>query len=388
MKWINKGHEYDEIANVICNEKSTFYIWGWGYIGKAFYKRYKNIIKIKGAIDSASEKQGKNEDLEVFSPDEIKLQENEKILICTGWVKEVEDKLKSLGYSHFQDYFLLEEFSGVYELYKYNKLHLENVGLVCNEKCTLRCKHCAALIPYNKHQINYSYEEMKKGIDLLFNWVDSVGVFSVSGGDAMLNPDLERIVEYLGTFYRKDRISQLVVYTNAIIMPTESMLNVWKKYDVIIRFTDYSENVPNVQRISTLCEICDNNNVKYEHVRFESWVDLGYPQESNGLVKEEELIQHALNCSPVICSCLKKDKLFYCSPACMADASGLFPIEETDAFELSNYSADRKTELLEFYNGYSEKGYPSYCKRCNGLFNNNKKYVKVAEQLKQVKGTF
>ena len=382
MKWKNKGHEYDDIAKEICDERVKYYVWGAGILGESFYRDFKQKIRILAFIDSNVKKQGtKLEDIYILSPEEIDLREDEKIIIATGWVKQVTDSLKLKGYQKNRHFYLLDEFSTIYMMYKYNKLHVEKIDMFCNTRCTLRCKHCSALIPYNRNGRNYTFEEMKQNVDMLFKWVDYVHILSFSGGDAMVNPNLPRIIEYVGNEYRWKQVQDFELYTNAIILPDEKMLGIWKKYDVIIRFTNYTKNVPHKQKIKQMIEILEENKLKYDYVQFEKWLDMGYPQPSNGLVSENELIEHCKQCTPVISTCLNDGKIFYCSPSCGADSSGLFEHEPTDGFDLSEYSESRKREFMEFYTGFSEKGYPSYCKRCYGFFNNNNRLIEVAEQM-------
>lgn len=383
MKWKNKGREYDNLAKIICNDENKYYLWGGaGVLGESFYKDFSGKINILGFIDSNPDKQGKRDDgIYVYAPNEFTLGENEKVLIVTGWVKVVSDLLDTKGYKKNIDYFLLDEFSTIFMMYKYNKLYIEKMDMMCNTKCTLRCIHCSSLIPYQKNGANDSLEEMKESVNLLFQWVDYVHIFSFGGGDVMLHPDLKKFIEYVGKTFKGKQIQDFELYTNAIIMPDQEMLEIWKKYDVIVRFTDYSKNVPGRQKIDQMKSLLEENHLRYDHVKFDNWMDTGYPQESNGIHGEEALISHCRNCSPVICTSLRKNKIFYCSPACAADASGLFEHVEEDGFSLRNFHPDRKKEFMEFYTGFSEKGYPSYCQRCNGLFNTNNKCIEVAEQI-------
>lgn len=382
MKWENRGKEYDAIAEIICNDENKYYLWGAGVLGESFYKDFSERIAILGFIDSNPDKQGKREDgVCVYSPNEFRLKENEKVIIITGWVKEVSDVLEKKGYKRNKDYFHVDEFSTIYMMYKYNKLYVEKIDMMCNTKCTLKCVHCSSLIPYQKSGRNDSLEEMKRSVDLLFQWVDYVHIFSFSGGDVMLHPDLKAFIKYVGKTYKGKKIQDFELYTNAIILPDPEMLKIWKEYDVIVRFTDYSKNTHGIQKISQMKALLDENHLRYDHVQFDSWVDTGYPQDSNGIEGEEALIAHCKSCSPVICTSLRQGKIFYCSPACAADASELFEHDETDGFSLENYQLDRKKEFMEFYNGYSVKGYPSHCKRCNGFFNNNDRYIEIAEQI-------
>ena len=54
---------------------------------------------------------------------------------------------------------------------------------------------------------------------------------------------------------------------------------------------------------------------------------------------------------------------------------------DSDYFDLEKYDSSRRAELLEFYSGYSEKGYYEYCKMCNGSCNVNKHAIPVGIQL-------
>lgn len=382
MKWENKGHEYDSVAEMICADDIKYYLWGAGVLGESFYEDFSNKMTIIGFIDSNPKKQGQREDgIFVYKPDEIELKSNEKVIIATGWVKQVSDYLNSRGYRKNIDYYLLDEFSTIYMMYKYNKLHVEKVDMFCNTLCSLRCIHCSALIPYHKKGRNYSFEEMKRNVDLIFQWVDYMHILSFSGGDAMVNPELIKIIEYTGEKYKGKKVQDFELYTNAIITPSPEMLDIWKKYNVIVRFTNYTKHVVGRQKIEEMIDLLGKNNLKYDYVQFDKWLDMGYPQETNGLVNDEELINHCKECSPVISTCLNDGKIFYCSPSCGADASQLFEHDAFDGFSLENFEPSRKIEFMEFYTGYSEKGYPSYCRRCNGFFNNNDKFIEVAEQM-------
>ena len=253
MKWNNVGHEYDELAEQICKDNMKYYIWGMGVLGESFYKDFSRELDILGFIDSNPRKQGERVDgVTVYSPDELVLKENERVLIATGWIKDVSAVLEKKGYRRNVDYFLLDEFSTIYMLYKYDKLYIEKLDMTCNTKCSLRCRHCVGLIPYHKNGRNLSLAEMKRSVDLAFQWVDYMHIFSFGGGDAMLNPELKTFIDYVGNTYRGKKVQDLELYTNAIIMPDQEMLEVWKKHDVIVRFTDYSKNAPGIQKISEM----------------------------------------------------------------------------------------------------------------------------------------
>ena len=52
--------------------------------------------------------------------------------------------------------------------------------------CNLRCKHCLAFIPYYKDPRNMEYREAVLQLKMYFTVVDSVELFTVTGGGAIV----------------------------------------------------------------------------------------------------------------------------------------------------------------------------------------------------------
>lgn len=386
MKWENKGREYDKIAGIICDERNSYYLWGAGVFGQSFYKIFKNEINVKGFLDSNLDKQKQLiEDTKVLSPNILEQEisdENIKIIVCNGWINECFEYLNKIGLKYNINYFHANEFMSVYMLYKKDKIYAISANLAITTKCTLRCEKCMALMPYVKNPQNFTLDQIKEELETYFQWVDWLGILGLGGGDVLVHPNFSQILEYVCKTYVGKKVQDLEIYTNAIIMPSEKVLDLCKNYDVIIRFSDYSKNIPGRQKIKEMVNILEKRGIRYDRAVWDTWYDIGFPQKSNGIKTEKALMEHYNKCITKLCAIILNKKLYFCSVHASAVQAGYCEINNADSFDLTNYRRERKKEFIEFSSGFCEKGYLSYCSRCNGYQNINDKFVPVAKQLK------
>ena len=137
--------------------------------------------------------------------------------------------LNAQGLEEFQDFCNVGHFMSEW-LWTAKQMNcVFHVDMTITTKCTLNCRHCNLFIPYHKEHVNFSFEEMKRNIDLFFERIDFVTYFGLIGGETFLNPDLERCIVYLGENYRS-QIGRITVVTNGTVTPAESLLKVIKKY--------------------------------------------------------------------------------------------------------------------------------------------------------------
>lgn len=383
MKWKNKGKEFENIAQKILNDSIEYYIWGAGTFGESFYEEFQDKIKIISFLDSNMEKQDNYlKGIKIEKPEVLmELKENAVVLISAGWTNEIFGQLNNWGYKKNKNYFHIDEFLSIYMMYKFGKLCFTNLAYVITQKCTLKCKHCVGFYPYYKNPTHIPIEKIEKDLDLYFKWVDSLNVLGLTGGDAMLHPDFNNILEKIGSKYYKSKIYNIEVYTNAIIVPKKETLELFKKYKVFYRFTDYKKNANDIQKIDEVIKLLDEYEIRYDKVVFDTWYDSGYPQESNGILEDKALVNFFDACNRRSCQGLKNGKVYYCDLARGADEIGYCDLLESDYYDLNNLNFLTRVEFMEYMLGYSEKGYFNYCKKCNGGQNINKKYVLPGEQL-------
>ena len=383
MKWQNRGHEFDFLEEKIMNCQYNYYIWGAGTFGKAFCDEFENEMKIVKFVDRNPVKQNTTFcGYDVISPDELKKifnSEKDIIIVSTGLTKSVYDFLNEMGLKRYVNYFHIDEWSSLYMLYKYNKVYVSDITFGITQFCTLKCEYCNSFIPKIKNPINYSLEEMKETIQTYFQWVDEVNVLALCGGDAMVCPHFDELLQWIVKEYYPRRAKHIEIYSNAVIVPTEMQLEFFKKNKIVYRFTDYS-SMTGKQKITEVIELLERYDIMYDHVQFKEWYDCGYPQKSNGISSEQGLINFFDMCDRKTCHGVWNNKIFFCSMCFYADLIKYCELDESDCFDLKKCDEKRKKEFVEYYLGYNEKGYMNYCKMCNGGMNINTHAIPVGNQ--------
>lgn len=112
----------------------------------------------------------------------------------------------------------------------------------------------------------------------------------------------------------------------------------------------------------------------------DSWIDFGFETADHSQYTEEQRIAFFQSCNAPFRG-LRNGKLFFCHIEANAIELGELEEWEGDAFLLDNFASDRRIELLEFDFGYSMRGYPMICMRCEGCC--SKKKIDVALQRKR-----
>lgn len=383
MKWTNKGHEYDEIASKLCsaNADCLYYIWGAGVFGKSFYNLFKEKINILGFVDSNKEKQTQMIDGKRVYPPEWLAEHRAVVLVSAGWTHDIFKELEKMGYTRNENCFHIDEFTSIFMMYKYNKVYVSDITYTITERCSLKCKNCNAFIPLYKDAKNYLLKEIMDNFEKFFRWVDHVNVLALCGGDAMVNPQFANILREVGERYYPHKAGNIEVYSNAVIVPDEKILETMKKYDVYYRFSDYTPYTAGKQKIEEITKLLQKKEIKYDHVKFEKWCDCGYPQDSNGIIGQENLENFFKACDRKSCHNLSEKGVMFCGMGLAADRIGYCLADKDDFFDIDSYDENRRKEFLEFMLGYSTKGYLAYCRKCNGSANVNHKLIESGEQM-------
>ena len=97
------------------------------------------------------------------------------------------------------------------------KICLSRTVLNIAGTCNLKCKNCLAFIPYYKEKFLMSTSEAEEIITAYFNIVDTVGTFTITGGEPLLNKDLYKILTIVNGFSAQITKS-IDLVTNGTIM--------------------------------------------------------------------------------------------------------------------------------------------------------------------------
>lgn len=375
MKWENSGSELESRGKEITKEFSTrknIFLFGAGKIGnekKAILKRY-NVFA--GFIDNDPWKQENGYLGErVCSLDELDGMKGEAWIVVTASKNNkylIEMQLDEKGYVDGKDYFYWKDFFRdtfpILSYYFFNKLFVYQAQICVTERCTLHCKKCAHAC--NKVDIQSRDMELdvaKKSADFFFRFVDIVQEFVLIGGEPFLYKNLEEVAEYIGNRYR-DKIQIYSITTNGTILPSDRMIELCKKYRITIRVSDYSGTNPKLKPLyeSFYRKARETELIVWSTNAEESWYDYGFGEFRRR--DDPKTLIDAFDRCHTECREIRGSRYYYCVMArSVSDNLGL-NIGEKDYLELDGLND--KAIFFEFEQGYSQKGYLSFCAHCRG----------------------
>lgn len=393
MKWKNKGHEFDELMERkmrIYNTGWGIYLFGAGKVGEMAYKRLKEFpFKIKGFIDNDIVKQGTEYcGIPIISLNQYRQEQECSIIVVTVAKKSEADilqELKAQKFEYDRDYFIWKDFMDrivpILFLYQYNKLHVSLAQICVTERCSLKCKKCAhGCYAVTPSHIDLSISEVRHSADSFFSKIDYISVFVLIGGEPLLYKDLEQAVVYIGEHYRK-QMGLFEITTNGTIMPSDELLRVCKKYNVLFLISNYSGTIPRLKKkYEMLVSKLKEQGVSYLlGSETDTWMDYGF-EYVDRKVDEEQLIKVFDACATP-CKEVRGSRLYSCVMARSVSENLGYNVGENDYLDLDRLEGSNwKKELLEFTLGYSEKGYLDMCNYCHGAEAKNYT-IPAAEQL-------
>lgn len=386
MKWKNKGHEFDYIGSKMGKHKKI-YIYGCGKWGNELYERLQFADCVAGFIDNNVDYQKKG--FEGHSVESIQsfLTDSKRDAIVVIAIEEdtyLKLQLLQAGYELGIDLFDFESFIHyylpIYAMYSWNVLYYYSISITTTFVCDLKCKACLAFVPQNKHPKHMELSMLKKSIDDFFVAVDFVDFMDIAGGEPLLYPDIENLIEHVGKHYR-NKIRKLYVTTNGTQLPSERLCKLMNQYNGLFNVDDYTKSISaDKNMIREFEDLCQKYNCKYRINKVDKWIDLSFGRVNNSALSEDELVSYFIACQQEWPE-LYDSKIYYCDYSTYAARAGLIDLYKDEAFDLEKYNSQKRMELFEYGRGYSEKGYVEMCKQCAGYLGINRNYVDVAEQI-------
>ncbi|MEA4896801.1 MAG: hypothetical protein VB065_12830 [Eubacteriales bacterium] len=220
-------------------------------------------------------------------------------------------------------------------------------------------------------------------IDSIFRVYDFVERVDVSGGEALLHPNIEQIVDHVANFERQ--FGSMRIISNGTILPKTGLLSLMqqngKKYSFLL--DDYGHLSPKMGRTQELLEeysIPYKVNVYHGDNQYcGGWIDFG-----NFLCRgysDEQVSRVFQNCHTSQNPCIT-----------IFEGDAYFCVRSMTGYKFGHYeiSAAERMDLRDIYRSLSEnrqkaidfgKYPPVGCKYCNGFDTQNSERFPAAEQL-------
>ena len=379
MKWQNKGHEFDEVGNKFREVEKIVFIGDdfnqtHYYIDKPI-RDFLNFLDVKIEFIKLPKMFLKRRDLMKFALKFINLNHKNALIIPhyhyseMTLVAKLSDYLKSKYPEKliFSTNEFFEKYLSIFSVYKEDKTYVRDTCIIVTTVCTLNCKYCLNFTPFLQNPAPVSLEKLKEEADIYFKTVDRVGFFQISGGEPLSYKQLGDYIEWLAETYGS-KIGQILLATNGTLVPDEKLTKILKKYNVILLLDNYTKAVPRTKKTrDNLIEHLKNNQIDFRNYEKEQEFFKFFPaSEDYSKWSDEKLAGRADKCWGLQpWRNLRNGRVYYCNFSSFAVTAGIIQDNPANYYDLN--STVNKKELTEFLLGYSELGYDTFCKLCNGI---------------------
>jgi organic radical activating enzyme len=242
----------------------------------------------------------------------------------------------------------------------YNKksdvINLKCIDIIVTEKCSMKCKDCSNLMQYYIKPVNSEIEPLFKNLDKLMSSVDFIYEFRVLGGEPFMNKELYKVLNRLDK-YKNAR--QIVIYTNATILPKNENFEVLKNKKITLEITDYGKLS---RKTDELVAACKEANINYRAKPPVDWTACGtlkYYERS-----KEELTRMFDNCCMREVPQMLHGVIYKCPFAANATNLKAVPYKDDEVVNLNDEKQDEaslRKKMKDFNNIDKPLTACSYC---------------------------
>lgn len=227
-----------------------------------------------------------------------------------------------------------------------------NVGM----GCSLRCKDCDQWNPYlkNSNVKQRSYEDICRIFDALVRHVDYIGRVNIIGGEALIHPDIVKIVRYVA---QCKKVGQTLIVTNGTIALSQELIDVCKEYHVLIWVNRYDKS----RKWNDVEKACRLNGILITTAISQQWETMGrYGERHN--YSRKELVESAEKCFLTMCMGIYGNVLYRCGVCGIIEEEGLGEERKLCKIELCRVRS-KLSMMLRLYGMYAAT-YMEGCRFC------------------------
>ena len=176
-------------------------------------------------------------------------------------------------------------------------MELANLNLTPTMRCNLKCELCGVLVPHYDYRPQMDVKECEQSLLALFQLVDRIGRFQVTGGEPLMHPELDDILR--SCFAYESFFDELWLFSNCAVPFREDVIEALYPYKdkVLIHCSDYGVR-PDIaeKNISFLEEF----GLRYKYLKyygkgqyFDGWVNQGDFAAHNRTAEDNARIFHS-----------------------------------------------------------------------------------------------
>ncbi len=398
-----KNLDFEHLIRNLKTSKAPLVIFGIRKFGTLAYHALTNVgVKVDYFCDDSDEARNKKNifNIPIISSNELqKLDPDFNIFIAAWVIATILPQLQRMKIKNIHDCVNLyknTDFNNIntgmtshdvrrrVDIYKAecaalqtsdeSSFNLKYVDITITEACSLKCESCSNLMQYYVKPKNSDLNLLFKSIDKLMEITNSLYEFRVLGGEPFINKQIGQIINKLLTY---KTIKEIVIYTNATIIPKGENFECLKNDKIFVEITDYKELS---RKRDELIELLKANNIRYTSI-IPVWSDSGTLKYQNAT--EEQLADKFKSCCMIDKTTILNGKLYRCPFSANAHNLNAIPHNASDVVNLDDDNktiAELKKEVTLLH---GNKKYLEACKHCNGRDHLTPK-IEVAIQAKKI----
>lgn len=260
-----------------------------------------------------------------------------------------------------------EEFDGMWRKDNFidergnTHIFIKRFELDVTSKCSLRCKHCGALMQYFTcpqdipvTTIISDYNRMLQLID----WTDEV---LIMGGEPFMNRELSAVLEAVKNHPETDKkVGMIRIVTNGTILPDNKTVDLLAESNITVWISNYKEHS---KRIVELIHLFQMHHIKFEVLGLSYWANVQQLVQRDEPLSTDELLERRRTCWKRH-HAVSEGKFFLCAFSNFANKLGAVPYDEGNFVNI--YDENAKEKIVKYLD--SSTALPISCSWCNGNF--------------------
>ncbi len=238
-----------------------------------------------------------------------------------------------------------------------DKIYIRSVDVVITERCSLKCRDCSNLMQYYRNPVNYDAAEVLQSLSAFCGAVDEINEFRVIGGEPFMHRDWLAITRRL---IAEPKVRQVVLYTNATILPSDEQFQALADPKVLFIVTDYG---PLSRKLGEMIAALKRFGITHLCSPAGGWTDCAAIRQHS---KSEAELKEIFACCCVKNSfTLMNGKLYRCPFAANVDILKAMPDSPSDRVDLMTGipAGELRKQIHALIH---DKEYILACDFCNG----------------------
>jgi organic radical activating enzyme len=244
---------------------------------------------------------------------------------------------------------------------KRGELVLSICDITVTEKCTLRCRGCSHLTSWYQNPEHIDAKSIIESYDRLLEVVDEVIDMRLVGGEALLYPELDKlIIRYLD----HPKIRNITIQTSGTVMPDKEQLHRLREYQkkkLRIRISSYEACK---ERVNKFVALLDQEHIAYTVRHSTYWCDFGNLDKRDE--SEEQVKSKYQSCTIAKSFNFYRGKLYSCGRSAHGVGLGYMPVGDGDCVDFTENEISINDKHKQIKELIYLKEFITACYYCNG----------------------